>query len=73
MKRLFLLVVAKIADLGVAKVLNVNDKGSKRYLTKVPGTIDFMPPETFADNAQYNVSLDVFSYGGVTLYTVNGK
>ena len=64
---------AKIADLGVAKVINVDDKGSKRYQTKVPGTIDFMPPEAFTNKPQYDVSLDVFSYGGITLYTINGK
>ena len=64
---------AKIADLGVAKVINVDDKGSKRYQTKVPGTMDFMPPETFTDKPQYDVSLDVFSYGGIMLHTVNGK
>ena len=65
--------IAKIADLGVAKVIKVDDKSSKRYQTKVPGTMDFMPPETFADNPQYDVSLDVFSYGGIMLHTVNGK
>ena len=68
-----LLPVAKIADLGVAKVIKVDDKGSKRYQTKVPGTMDFMPPETFTDKPQYDVSLDVFSYGGIMLHTVNGK
>ena len=73
LKHLPLLPVAKIADLGVAKVINVDDKGSKRYQTKVPGTMDFMPPETFTDKPQYDVSLDVFSYGGIMLHTVNGK
>ena len=73
LRRLPLLLVAKIADLGVAKGINVDDKGSKRYQTKVPGTMDFMPPETFADKPQYDVTLDVFSYGGIMLHTVNGK
>ena len=73
LKHLPLLPVAKIADLGVAKVINVDDKGSKRYQTKVPGTMDFMPPEAFTDKPQYDVSLDVFSYGGIMLHTVNGK
>ena len=73
LKQLPLLPVAKIADLGVAKVINVDDKGAKRYQTKVPGTMDFMPPETFTDKPQYDVSLDVFSYGGIMLHTVNGK
>ena len=73
LKYLPLLPVAKIADLGVAKVINVEDTASKQYLTKAPGTVHFMPPEALEDHPQYDTSLDVFSYGGITLYTVNGK
>ena len=73
LKHLPLLPVAKIADLGVAKILNVDDKRSKSYQTKVPGTVDFMPLEAFGDKPKYGTSLDVFSYGGIMLYTVNGK
>ena len=68
-----LLPVAKIGDLGVAKVIHANDKNPKKYQTKVPGTMDFMPPETFVDKPHYDVSLDVFSYGGIMLHTVNGE
>ena len=73
LKHLPLLPVAKIADLGVAKIVNVDDTKSKEYLTKAPGTVHFMPPEALEDKPQYDTSLDVFSYGGITLYTVNGK
>ena len=73
MKHLPLLPVAKIADLGVAKIVNVDDKSSKSYQTKAPGTVDFMPLEALGDKPKYGTSLDVFSYGGITLYTVNGK
>ena len=73
LKHLPLLPVAKIADLGVAKIVNVDDTKSKEYLTKAPGTIHFMPPEALEDKPQYDTSLDVFSYGGITLYAVNGK
>ena len=65
--------VAKIADLGMAKILNFDDKNTKKYQTKVPGNMDFMPPEAFADKPQYGISLDVFSYGGIMLHTVNGE
>ena len=64
-----LLPVAKIADLGMAKVL---DTKSKQYLTNAPGTVHFMPPEALEDNPIYNTSLDVFSYGGIALCTVSG-
>ena len=73
LKHLPLLPVAKIADLGVAKIVNVDERSSKSYQTKVPGTVDFMPLEAFGDKPKYGTSLDVFSYGGIMLYTVNGK
>ncbi|XP_065908005.1 probable serine/threonine-protein kinase drkD isoform X2 [Dysidea avara] len=59
---------AKISDLGVAKVVRPD---SKKSLTKVPGTADFMPPEAQVDMpGHYGTSLDVFSYGGVMLHTI---
>ena len=74
LKYLPILPVAKIGDLGVAKIIgDVDDTKSKQYLTKQPGTVDFMPPEALINKPQYNTPLDVFSYGGIALYTVNGK
>ena len=35
--------VAKISDLGVAKVIKAD---SRKTMTKAPGTVDFMPPES---------------------------
>ena len=67
------LLIAKIADLGLAKILNFDSEISKSYQTKVPGTMDFMPPEAFVEKPQYGISLDVFSYGGIMLHTINGK
>lgn len=67
---------AKIADLGVAKI--VCDKvlispENQSKLTKIPGTPVFMPPEAFHDNPDYDQSLDMFSYGNIILNTVNQK
>jgi len=62
--------IAKIADLGVAKAIKPNKKVQSR-LTKVPGTMDYMPPEAFEEDPVYNTSLDVFSYGGVMLFVAN--
>ena len=42
-------------------------------LTKVPGTIDFMPPEAFARSPVYGVGMDVFSYGGIMLFVATHK
>ena len=63
--------VAKISDLGVAKVVKAGTKNTKSKLTKAPGTTDFMPPEALADDPTYSIGLDVFSYGGLILHTVN--
>ena len=76
LKYMPILPVAKISDLGVAKIINASgvvDKLSKKYQTRVPGTLDFMPPEAFSDSPKYDISLDVFSYGGIILHTVNGQ
>lgn len=64
--------VAKISDLGVAKSLEAGKNAKKTSkLTKAPGTIDFMPPESLVDDPVYDTSLDVFSFGGIMLFVVN--
>ena len=63
--------VAKISDLGVAKVVKAGTKSTNSKLTKAPGTTDFMPPEALDDNPTYSTGLDIFSYGGLTLHVVN--
>ena len=60
--------VAKISDLGVAKVIKADSKKTK---TRAPGTTDFMSPEALQSTPHYGLPLDVFSYGGVILHVVN--
>ena len=60
--------VAKISDLGVAKVIQADSRKTK---TRAPGTVDFMPPEALMETPEYDTPLDVFSYGGVMLHTIN--
>ena len=60
--------VAKISDLGVAKVIQADSKKTK---TRAPETVDFMPPEALLETPEYGPPLDVFSYGGVILHVVN--
>ena len=48
--------IAKISDLGVAKVVQADSRATQTMLTKAPGTIDFMPPESFGETPQYNIS-----------------
>ena len=60
--------VAKISDLGVAKVIKAD---SRKTLTKAPGTVDFMPPESLASSPVYGPPMDVFSFAGIILHTFN--
>ena len=58
--------VAKISDLGVAKVIKAD---SRKTMTKAPGTVDFMPPESLARRSVYGPPMDVFSFAGIILHT----
>jgi len=60
--------VAKISDLGVAKVIKAD---SRKTMTKAPGTVDFMPPEALANSPVYGPPMDVFSFAGIILHTFN--
>ena len=60
--------VAKISDLGVAKVIKAD---SRKTMTKAPGTVDFMPPESLARSPLYGPPMDVFSFAGIILHTFN--
>ena len=54
------------ADLGVAKVIKAD---SRKTMTKAPGTVDFMPPESLTKRPEYGPPMDVFSFGGIVLHT----
>jgi serine/threonine protein kinase len=59
---------AKVADLGVAKVMgDVESVNTRR-----PGTECYMPPEAFF-NGQYTLKIDVFSLGVIMLQMVVGR
>ena len=60
--------VAKISDLGVAKVIKAD---SRKTMTKAPGTIDFMPLEALSISPVYGPPMDVFSFAGIILHTFN--
>ena len=66
--------VAKIADLGVARI--VPRMRAAATMTTAPGAGIYMPPEATAASAsnreksKYNASIDVFSVGVVTIFTI---
>ena len=60
--------VAKIGDLGVAKILKTDSKNT-RTRTQAAGTSHFMPPEALDEvYPAYGTPIDVFSFGGIALY-----
>ncbi len=60
---------AKLADLGGSKQLvNLYAAGSL-----APGATNYMPPEALTYGERHNEKLDVFSFGNLTLFTVNQK
>lgn len=53
---------AKVTDFGMAKVW---DSGSSQMTpaTSIPGTVAYMPPESFKSGSVYTEKLDIFSLG----------
>ena len=62
--------VAKIADLGVARILNIDPGQLSSSMTQAPGATVYMSPEALEPNPRYNTSLDIFSFGNVAMYTL---
>ena len=66
--------VGKIADLGVARI--APRVRAAATMTKGPGASVYMPPEAFApaksnkEMSKYDASIDIFSLGVVTIFTV---
>ena len=68
--------VAKIADLGVARI--VPDRIRAATLTNGPGSIVYMPPEAMEvkpgsgekTHAKYGASIDIFSFGVVAIFAL---
>ena len=58
---------AKISDFGNARILDIDPQSSK-MMTSRPGTLEYMPPEAFGASAEYDSSLDVFSFGHLALF-----
>ena len=66
--------VAKISDLGTAKILRADSNQTTGRLTTAPGTLHFMPPEALdEEDPIYGTPVDVFSFAGVTLHLFSEK
>ena len=60
-------IVAKIADLGAAHIV---PRRAAATMTKAPGASVYMPPEATAEKLKYDASIDIFSFGVVTIFTI---
>ena len=66
--------VAKISDLGTAKMIRADSKQTRSRLTTAPGTLHFMPPEALdEEDPIYGTPVDVFSFAGVALHLFSEK
>ena len=59
---------AKITDFGNSRLVDLQP-GRLGALTRLPGTLVYMPPEALEARARYGPSLDVFSFGHCALFT----
>ena len=62
--------IAKISDMGNSRIVDMRGSQMARTLSKLPGTLVYMPPEALDDVHCYGPSLDVFSYGHLALFTL---
>ena len=62
--------VAKIADFGNARIIDLNPLATPQTLTANPGTIMYMPPEIWEESSENADKLDFFSFGHLSLFTI---
>ena len=60
---------AKIADLGVSKLISVQQHMALAQ-TQAPGSLNYMPPEALKENPKYDQKIDIFSFGHLAIYVV---
>ena len=63
---------AKISDLGVAKILDLNPS-QMRTMTQTPGTQCYMPPKALVPRPRYSTKVDVFSFGVLMVHLFSGQ
>ena len=61
---------AKIADFGNSRIVDLDPSATPQSLTSVPGTLEYMPPEALGRSTKYLPSLDVFSFGHLSLFII---
>ena len=62
--------VAKVTDFGNSRIVNLQPGQLAKTLSRLPGTLVYMPPEALSSSSRYGPSLDVFSFGHLALFTL---
>ena len=62
--------VAKVTEFGNSHIVNLQPGQLARMLSRLPGTLIYMPPEALLVSSQYGPSLVVFSFGHLALLTL---
>ena len=60
--------VAKLTDFGNSRIVNLQPGQLARTLSRMPGTLVYMPPEALEASSRYGPSLDIFSFGHLSLF-----
>ena len=60
--------LAKIADLGVARIVPSLRAAT---MSKAPGASIYMPPEALEDESRYDITIDIFSLGVLAIFTLS--
>ena len=60
-------VLAKVTDLGMARLGDQNPRATRLTFTMCPGTDVYMPPEAVQEEPVYTEKIDCFSFGVITL------
>ena len=61
--------VAKIADFGNSRIVDMLPDQLAKTMTCAPGTLAYLPPEALEQHPKYGNKIDIFSFGHLSLYT----
>ena len=66
--------LAKISDLGVAKILDLSSSPMSQHTsTKAPGIPCYMPPEALMARPNYTIKIDSYAFGVLVLHVLSGE
>ena len=62
---------AKVADMGVARMVTFHPGQVAATMTQGPGNVNYMPPEAVGDGTtKYNTAIDIFCFGHMSLFAL---